>query len=179
VSRHVALLRGLNVGAHDRIRMKELVVLFEAAGCREVSTYIQSGNVVFEAGAALAKAVPGLVAGALRAERGFEVPVVARTAAQFKKVAAGHLLAKGADEAHLHVGFLRIKPTASRVAALDPARSPQDEFLVQGREIYFYCPNGLAGTKLSNAWFDSQLDTVTTVRNWKTVRALAELCGVG
>ena len=177
MSRHVALLRGLNVGAHHRIRMKDLVALFEAAGCREVSTYIQSGNVVFEADAALAKAVPGLVADALRADPGFEVPVVARTAAQFKRVAAGHLLAEGADEAHLHVGFLGKKPTASRVAALDPARSPRDEFLVQGREVYFHCPKGLAGTKLSNAWFDARLDTVTTVRNWKTVRALAELCG--
>lgn len=73
---HVALLRGINVGGKHKLPMKELVFLFEAAGCTEVRTYIQSGNVVFKASGTLAKKVPGLVSAGIRERFGFDAPVV-------------------------------------------------------------------------------------------------------
>lgn len=75
----------------------------------------------------------------------------------------------------LHVAFLAQVPDPARVAALDPDRSPPDRFLVRGAEVYLHLAGGVAGTRLTNAWFDARLATTSTVRNWKTVRDLVAL----
>ncbi|MBI4952982.1 MAG: DUF1697 domain-containing protein [Myxococcales bacterium] len=173
---HVALLRGINVGGKNKLPMKELVPLFEQAGCRAVRTYIQSGNVVFRAAGARAARVPGVVADAIEARFGFRAPVVLRTAAELRAVAgANPFVRSGAEAGALHVVFLAERPTASRAGALDPGRSPPDELVLRGREIYLRLPNGAARTKLTNAYFDATLATTSTVRNWRTVLALAAM----
>lgn len=173
---HVALLRGINVGGRNKLPMKRLAAIFEGAGCSAVRTYIQSGNVVYEADAALARRVPDLVSGAIARALGLEVPVVTRTAAELARVVDRNpFLADGAGEAALHVAFLAARPSAARVRALDPARSPGDGFAVVGREVYLHLPNGVARLKLTNAWLDSALATVSTARNWRTTRKLLEL----
>jgi len=173
---HVALLRGINLGGRQ-VSMKELAELFAAARCREVRTYIQSGNVVFETAADPA-AVAARVEKALAARFGFEVAVVTRSAAELAKVAGGNpYLGEGVDARALHVAFLAEAPGAARVAALDPQRSPPDRFTVRGREIYLCFPNGVARSKLTNAYFDGKLGTTSTVRNWRTVLTLLEMAG--
>ena len=71
--------------------------------------------------------------------------------------------------------FLAELPDSASVEALDPARSPGDEFAVVGREVYLHCPNGVARSKLTNSYFDSKLSTTSTSRNWRTVGKLLEL----
>jgi uncharacterized protein (DUF1697 family) len=91
-------------------------------------------------------------------------------------VVAGHPFpAAEADEQTLHVMFLADPPNPRRVAELDSERSPPDEFVVRGREIYLRLPNGAGRSKLTNADFDTKLATITTVRNWRTVSRLLEL----
>ena len=90
-------------------------------------------------------------------------------------VDANPFLQAGAETDKLHVVFLADEPDAERVEALDPDRSPPDEFTVRGREVYLHCPNGMARSKLTNSYFDSTLSTVSTMRNWKTVGKLLEL----
>jgi uncharacterized protein (DUF1697 family) len=174
----VALLRGINVGGKNKLAMQDLAALFTAAGCREVRTYIQSGNVVFAAEAVRAKRVPGAIARAIRAEFGLEVPVVLRSAVELQRV-LGRNPFLGADEDALHVAFLEDAPARGRVATLDPRRSPPDEFTVVGREIYLRCPNGIGKSKLTCAYFDSKLATISTLRNWRTVSRLVELAAGG
>jgi uncharacterized protein (DUF1697 family) len=177
---HVALLRGINVGGKNLVPMRALAEVFAEAGCTEVRTWIQSGNVVFRAPDGVATRVPARVGAALQARFGFRVPVVTRTAAELHRVVRENpFLGDGEDEGCLHVAFLAERPGAGRVAALDPARSPTDRFAVRGREIYLHCPNGLGRTLLTNAWFDSRLGTASTVRNWRTVLKLLELAGRG
>ena len=173
---HVALLRGVNLGKR-RLPMKELARIFEEAGAAGVRTYIQSGNVVYRASAARARRVPALVETAIAERFGFDAPVVTRTAAEMAAIVRANPYAReaAADPKSVHVGFLRDEPAASAVAALDPDRSPPDTFVVDGREIYFHFPNGLAKSKLTNPWFDSRLDTVSTMRNWRTVITLEEM----
>lgn len=175
---HVALLRGINVGGKNRLPMKELAQLFVASGCSEVRTYIQSGNVVFKAKPALARRVASSIAAAITRDFGLSVPVVMRSADELRSAARNNpFLRAGADTGALHIAFLRDEPTPERVAALDPQRSPPDEFKVAGREIYLRCPAGVADSKLTNAYFDSKLATVSTARNWNTVTKLLELVG--
>ena len=172
------MLRGINVGGKNKIPMKDLCDLFTVAGCEGIRTYIQSGNVIFHAGAALAKLIPDLIAEAVRDRFGYRVPVVLRNAEELRKVVHNNpFLTAGADTGVLHVAFLADRPDAAKVAALDPTRSPPDEFTVRGGEIYLKCPNGVARTKLTNAYFDSKLATTSTVRNWRTVLKLLELAG--
>jgi uncharacterized protein (DUF1697 family) len=175
-SRHVALLRGINVGGKNMLPMKELAAMFAKAGCADVTTYIQSGNVVF---CAEDKVVEGLGAGIAKqveARFGIRVPVVLRAAAEVDAVLrANPFLKAGASEETLHVCFLADRPGKDLVAGLDAGRSTPDAFAVVGREIYMQLVNGMARTKLTNAYFDSKLKTVSTMRNWRTVLKLAEM----
>jgi uncharacterized protein (DUF1697 family) len=176
VMRHVALLRGLNVGAHNRIRMPELVEVFVDAGARDVTTFIQSGNVLFTASASTCAKVATKAQALLDERHEVKSPVVLRSDAELTAVLKRNpfLKKKAAPEA-LHVAFLADQPTTEAAASLDPKRSPTDAFALQGRDLFLHCPNGLARTKLTNAYFDSKLKTVSTVRNWNTVQQLAEL----
>lgn len=173
---YVGLLRGVNVGGKNKLPMAKLQQIFEDAGCREVETYIQSGNVVFVASEARARRVPAAVRRAIADAFGYEVPVVTRASAELRKVIrANPFVREGVDPKALHVAFLADKPTAAEAKALDPDRSPRDRFIVRGREIFLCLPNGVARSKLTNAYLDSMLGTTSTLRNWKTVLRLVEM----
>lgn len=173
---HVALLRGINVGGKNRLPMTALVEAFAAEGCTAITTYIQSGNVVFEAPAGAVTQLSTRIAARIHAAHALTVPVIVRSAVELAAIARGNpLLAAGAAVDTLHVMFLADRPSPRQVAALDPARSPPDTFVVAGREIYLCCPAGVARSKLTNAYFDRALATVSTSRNWRTVGKLVEL----
>lgn len=173
---YVALLRGVNVGGKNALPMAGLKELFLQAGAADVRTYIQSGNVVFEADPAAAAWHAELIAGQIRERFGIRTTLVLRTVAQIKDVlAANPFLAKGVAVDELHVAFLADWPTKERVEALDPDRSLPDAFVVRGQEIYLWLPNGVGRSKLTADYFDAKLKTTSTVRNWRTVTKLLEL----
>src|ERR1700723_613092 len=148
--RHVALLRGINVGGKNMLPMKELMGLFVAAGCGDVTTYIQSGNVVFSADAKVVAGLSSLIAARVEKQFGLRVPVVLRTAAEINAVIRGNpFLKAGESEETLHVCFLADQPGKDLVAGLDAGRSAPDVFAVVGREIYMQLVNGVSGTKLT------------------------------
>jgi uncharacterized protein (DUF1697 family) len=173
---YLALLRGINVGGKNPVKMAELRLTFEELGFADVATYIQSGNVLFEAPENLAHRVPDLMARAVLERFGLRVPVVTRGSGELRQVARGNpFLSSGVNEAALHVVFLADRPSKARLAALDPARSPPDECIARGREIYLHLPNGVARTRFTNDYFDTRLETTSTMRNWKTLVKLIEM----
>lgn len=173
---YVALLRGINLGGHHKLPMKNLAAMFEAAGCRDVRTYIQSGNVVFRADERRAATIAEVIREAIDGELGYQVPVVVRSAEDLARVVADNPFAgPDVDDKQLHIAFLAERPGAAAIAELDPQRSPPDQFEVVGREIFLRLPNGMARTKLTNAYFDRVLGAVSTVRNWRTANKLLEL----
>lgn len=172
----VALLRGINVGGNRRLPMKHLAAMFTKAGCVDVETYIQTGNVVFRAPSTVAKRLPGTITAAIEQQFGFSVPVVLRSREELAAgVARNPFLKRGIDTAALHVAFLADIPNPTCVTALDATRSPGDSFILCGRDIYLWLPNGVARTKLTNNYFDRTLKTVSTIRNWNTVLKLLEM----
>ncbi len=173
---HVALLRGINVGGKNKLPMKDLADIFVDTGCANVATYIQSGNVIFEGSAALAKKVAAGVRAEIKRRFSLTIPVVLRSGEELREVVSSNpFLSAGADPEHLHVAFLSDEPSADRVAAIDADRSPGDAFRVHSRDVFLHLPNGVAKTKLTNAFFDSKLATTSTVRNWRTILKLVEL----
>jgi uncharacterized protein (DUF1697 family) len=175
-STHVALLRGINVGGKNMLPMKDLAAMFVKAGCGDVVTYIQSGNVVFSAPDKVVAGLGGVITKQVEKRFDLRVPVVLRSAAEIGAVICGNpFLKAGASVELLHVCFLADLPGKDLAHGLDATRSAPDSFAVVGREIYMQLVNGVSGTKLTNAYFDSKLKTVSTMRNWRTVLKLAEL----
>jgi len=174
-SSYVALLRGINVAGKNKLAMADLCEMFVAAGASDVQSYIQSGNVVFKAPVRLAERMPELITRAIKKATRYDVPVVLRSAAELGLVLACNPFLKSKKVESLHMMFLADRPSPKAVAGLDPNRSAGDEFKVIGRDVYLCLPNGVGKTKLSNAYFDSRLSTVSTIRNWRTVQKLLEL----
>ena len=168
----VALLRGINVGGKAKLPMRELIAIFEAAGAQKVQTYIQSGNVVFESDTP--EPLIEIVTRQVAAAYGYPGRIVLRSAAELLAAYNSNPFA-GAPANMLHVYFLANTPDPSAVSTLDPQRSPGDTFLVRGRDIYLHLPQGMARTRLTNAYFDGKLQTVSTARNWNTVGKLVAL----
>ncbi len=174
--RQVALLRGVNVGGKNKLPMSDLVAMFVEVGCEDVSSFIQSGNVLFRASAKLTAQLTDLIAKMIADRFGYRTPVLVRTREQLQDVVDFNpFVEAGGDEDTLYVMFLAQIPDSSAVASLDPDRSPPDSFEVCGREIYLELINGAAKTKLTNDYFDRKLDTISTSRNWRTVNKLLEL----
>jgi uncharacterized protein (DUF1697 family) len=174
--KYLALFRGINVGGNNLLPMKELATMFARAGCESAQTFIQSGNVIFSAPAKVVEGLSENIQTQIAKRFGFRAPIVFRTHAELQKAVAGNPFRNvDADTDRLYVMFLLDAPKADAIAALDPKRSPPDEFIVRGREIYLKYVNSAARSKLTNAYFDSKLGTVSTARNWRTVTKLLEL----
>lgn len=175
---YLALLRGVNVGGKNCLPMRDLAEMFVKAGCSDVQTYIQSGNVLFRGSRATAESVPVRISEQIAKRFGFRIPVVLRTAEQLGAAVRDNPLSRIPPEM-LYLYFLAGQPDAARVSQLDPNRSTPDTFIVRGHEIYLHLPNGAGRTKLTNAYFDAKLAVISTARNWRTVLKLLELMGGG
>jgi len=169
----VALLRGVNVGGKNKLPMRDLADMFATAGCENVRTFIQSGNVIFTASRKVSARLAAVVAEGISERFGYRTPVILRTLQELREVVSNNPFPQG--EERLHVMFLKERPSAERVAALDPKRSAPDAFIVRGADVYLHLPNGAGVSRLTNAWFDSKLTTVSTLRNWRTVTKLLAL----
>jgi uncharacterized protein (DUF1697 family) len=173
---YVSLLRGINVSGRNRISMADLRALYEAHGHHDVSTYVQSGNVVSHSNARSAATVTREIERAITDDLGLDVTVLVRTPAQLATlVDANPLVGDGVDPNTLHVTFLASRPARAEVAALDGRRYAPDEFVVVGDAVYLVCPNGYGRTKINNTYFERALGVAATTRNWKTVNQLLEL----
>jgi uncharacterized protein (DUF1697 family) len=153
--------------------MTSLAAMFTAAKCGNVATYIQSGNVVFSADVKVAAKVNALVGKSIREQFGFQTTLLLRSQADIERIEKTNPYFKeDLPLDNLYVMFLADQPAPERAAALDPNRSPPDQFTLAGNEIFLYLPNGAGRTKLTNAYFDSKLKTVSTARNWRTLQKL-------
>ena len=175
----IALMRGINLGGRNKVPMPALRGFVEDAGGEHVRTYLQSGNVVFDAATEVAVTIGPIVTARIREELGSTSPVVLVSASELRGIAAHNpFVVAGEAESACHLMVLSEAPDPERVAALDPDQSPGDTFRVDGRAIYLHLPGGVARSKLTNDFFDRRLGIVSTSRNWRTVSALMELSEV-
>ena len=166
------MLRGVNVGGRV-VPSAQLRGVFEELGHDDVTTYIQSGNVVFRSAGAAAS-VTATAQCALAARFGHEIAVILRTGAQLRRILARNPLGDR-DRASLHVTFLQARPAVALARALDPEEHLPDEFALAATEVFVHCPNGYGRTKLNNAYFERRLKVPATTRNLRTVTTLADM----
>jgi uncharacterized protein (DUF1697 family) len=169
----IALLRGVNVGG-NMLKMDRLREICAKLGAENPRTYVQSGNVVFEA-AGSASEWQAKLENKLAGESRLPVPVIVRTAAEMNKVLGANpfLKEKGVDITRLAVAFLQKPPAPPALAALSSLDIGRERFHHTRRELYIHCPDGFGNAKLYN--LDRVLKQRTTVRNWNTVIKLCEM----
>jgi uncharacterized protein (DUF1697 family) len=170
---YVALLRGINVGGRTKIPMAELRDTCSAAGCDDVVTYIQSGNVVLRSRLG-AERLRAALEGAIADRFGFRPAVMIRTGAEMAGVVAGNPYA-GRDPAPVHVGFLHAGPDPAAGKCLAAIDCAPEALTVLGRELYLYLPGGMGRAQLPVRVDRCLRPAEVTVRNWRTVTKLAEL----
>jgi uncharacterized protein (DUF1697 family) len=179
---YIALLRGINVGPHKRMKMEKLVASCNACGYFEAKTYIQSGNVVLKAAKVPPEKLSKKLAAQIAADFGFCADVISRTREELGAIIAGNPLLKqrGIDPEKLHVVFLPEPPSLEAIEKLQALTSAPDLVRIAKLEIYFYFPNGVSGSSLWKHPLDRVLKVSGTMRNWNTVNKLfemAEECG--
>ena len=165
--RYIALLRAINVGGHT-VKMDRLRSLFEAAGAKDVETFIASGNVIFTSKSGEA-ALEKKLAAHLAKELGYEVGVFLRTPSELSNAAA-HEDVNGS----LYVGFLHAPATAAAKKNLKALETDSDTFEFKGRDFYWLITTSMGQSKLTGARVEKALGVSTTMRNITTVRKLAE-----
>jgi len=175
VTRHVVLLRGVNLGSRNRIAMPELRALLTDAGFDDVATYVQSGNVVVSSRRAperVAREVERL----LESRLGLEIDVVVRTRDELVQVVRRNPLREVAtDPKRYQVTFLAAELPAQTLRELGELAHAQERFAAHGRELYAWHPAGVARSKLWARLASHDLGVAATSRNWTTVTKLLEL----
>lgn len=188
----ISLLRGVNVSRQNRINMLGLKRLYGSLDLVNVVTYIQSGNVVFDTGENDPTKITRSIEEAITRSFGGEVRVILRDKDSTNKILGSNpfLNQRNADPENLYVTFLSDTPSKlvlKEMISPPPDPRPEageiinlgswrkDEFIIHGKEVYLFCPNGYGKTKFSNTFFEKKLSVSATTRNWKTVNALCEI----
>ena len=174
---YIALLRGINVSGQKLVKMDRLRSLFSQCGFENVRTYVQSGNLVFEAPRVSIAQLARKIEKEILEEFGFSVPVLVIPKAEFEKVVARNPFSgeKGGNPSRLYVTYHSQAPVRARLNVLAAIPAGNDRFHYAKGAVYLSCPEGYGKTKLSNAAIERALEGVATTRNWKTVNELSRL----
>lgn len=171
----IALLRGINMGGHHKLPMKSLAALLEQLGCRDVRTYIQSGNAVFRHAARDGQRLAGQIGAAIREAHGFEPFVLLLRREELERSAAGNPFPHAeSSPTRLSLFFLGGAPERPDLAGLDRLKRPTETFVLDGATFYLHTPDGFGNSKLA-ARIPALLGVEATARNWRTVTTLLEL----
>ena len=168
IQRYVAFLRAINVGGHV-VKMDRLRQIFEQLPIRNVSTFIASGNVLFESAAA-AIHLEASIELQLRKHLGYPVATFIRSIPELQQVAARDPFE--GDDGTLYVGFLKRQPAPAAARTLSACSNDTDRFRVNGREVYWLGKAGFSGSTFSGAKLEKIVGPAT-LRNVTTVRRLA------
>jgi uncharacterized protein (DUF1697 family) len=173
----ISMLRAVNVGGHNCIKMESLRAMYESLGLRDAQTYVQSGNVVFKTAARDLASLGKRIESKIEQTFGFRPDVVIRSPSELREVIRRNPFAgrQGIEPSKLLVTFLRAEPSAEARGKILGINADPEELRVEGREVYVYFPNGSGRAKLSAALIEKTLKTPGTGRNWNTVTKLLEM----
>lgn len=172
----VTLLRGINVSGQKIIKMDELAKIFSSFGFKNVRTYIQSGNILFESVKSESILVKVIETG-LQNKFGYSVTAIVRTVDEMNSVIRNNPFKKlTADKfKKLYVTFLAAVPDKKQKDGLLNSPNDTEDFKIVEREVYILCNKGFGETKFNNNHIEKKLGVRATTRNWNTVCKLVTL----
>ncbi|MDD4970231.1 MAG: DUF1697 domain-containing protein [Paludibacter sp.] len=167
---YISILRGINVGGHNQIKMDTLRQLYVELGYADVKTYIQSGNVIFRDDSTDPKVLEKSIADKIMNTLGLKVQVLVLTIEDLKNALDNNPYTKdpSRDIAFMHLTFLSDIPDSALVQKIPADEFTPDEFHCSGKTIYLYMPDGYGNTKLNNTFFEKKLKVTATTRNLRT-----------
>lgn len=172
---YIAILRGINVSGQKKIKMDELREALASLGFSNLTTYIQSGNVVFQATPEDNLVLAQKIHNRIEESFGFDVPVLVRSIDEWQQV-VDNFPFKGIEELNrLLVTFLEEKPTRVPKEDIDALKASRDQVVYGEKEIYLYVPDGYGNSKLNNNTLERKLNVRATTRNWKTTLTLLQM----
>ena len=174
---YISILRGINVSGKNMIKMEALKTMYIGMGFHNVSTYIQSGNVVFQSEQTNTVALGQLISDEILKRFELQVPVLIREYRELKDILSVNpfLKANGEDISKLHITFLSELPDEPKVKSIGDGSYLPDSYVIQGKTVYLSCPNGYGNTKLSNSFFENKLKVRATTRNLRTLNELVRI----
>jgi uncharacterized protein (DUF1697 family) len=174
--RYVALLRGINLGGKTMMKMADLKAEFEELGFENVATYINSGNVAFDAAKTAENKLIHKIESAIEARFGRSVHVMVREQKDIERILKNNPFhGQYESHKHMHVLFLKDEMPKEKEEQLQAAALPGERYEIRGREIYNLLPSGVAGSLLTKGFFEKKPRVPYTGRNWRTVEKLAEM----
>ncbi len=174
--KYLSLLRGINVAGQKKIKMAELKALYEGLAFTDVQTYIQSGNVVFDADSGLNH--QSLIEQVIQKAYGFTVPVLILTKDEVDGIVSGCPFGEvdlETDGTKVLATLLSDKPNQNAIDSLVSFKHESESLVVLNKVVYLRCPNGYGKTKLSNTLLEKKLKVQATTRNWRSMIKLQEM----
>jgi uncharacterized protein (DUF1697 family) len=174
---YIALLRGINVGGKNMIPMAVLKKHFEQHGFSSVSTYQQSGNVVFQSDYANEKEIEYFLKKSINEAYSLQIEVIVKYASVLSEIILHNPFENQIklEGDKTGVAFLSEVPSAESILKIQQFDCQTDEYFFFHDYFYIYCPNGFGRARLTNAVLESKLKLKSTIRNWKTIHALAKI----
>jgi uncharacterized protein (DUF1697 family) len=171
------MLRGVNLGAHNRIKMDALRALCESLKLEDPRTYVQSGNVIFRTKEKNTASLAKKIQTAIEREFGCCPEVILRTSDELRKAITANPFAarRDVEPSKLLVTFLAGDPGPEAQATLRKLKAHPEELHLQGRELYIYFPDGVGKSKLPWSSVEKLLKTTGTARNWNSVTKMLEI----
>ena len=174
--RYVALLRGINVGGGNMMKMDDLKAMFAGLGFENVVSYINSGNLAFDTKKTAEAKLVDKIEEAVEAKFGKRVDVMVRSRADIERILANNPFdGQYESHKHMHVLFLKEPMPKEKEKLLRASAFPGEKYDVRDREIYNLLPNGVAGSLLTKGFFEKKPRVSYTGRNWRTVEKLVVL----
>ncbi len=175
MNRKIGILRGINVGGKRKILMTDLKSMCEKLGLKNVTTYIQSGNLIFSSDKPNSELENDLEK-AITEKYGFDVPVIVRTEKELENsINNNPFFDKENDIKQLHLTFLKEKPNKENLEKTLTFNYEPDKFKIYDKDVFIFCAGKYHESKLTNNFFEKRLKVGATTRNWKTVMKLSEL----
>lgn len=170
---YLALLRGINVGGHKKILMKDLRVLLEEQGFQNVQTYIQSGNVIFST-SETKKSLSKTISKAILQKYAWEVSVLIKTPSEIKKVLENCPFSEE-KKVKSYFTLFSTTPKQKQIDLVNNLSFPNEEFLINSQCFYFYCETGYRNVKMNSNFLERKLQISMTTRNFNTLTKLLKL----
>lgn len=174
---YISILRGINVSGQKLIKMDALRKSYTSLGFGNVTTYLQSGNIIFTVNDTEADKLAQTISGQIERDFGFDVPVIVLSIDKLQQIIDRNPFAKESDKdtTFLHVTFLSSIPDKYDLNAMEAKKQNGEEISITANAVYLYCPNGYGRTKLNNNLLEAKLKVTATTRNWKTTCELLNI----
>ncbi|MEC3964898.1 DUF1697 domain-containing protein [Flagellimonas halotolerans] len=174
----IGLLRGINVSGQKKIKMRELSSILEATGLKNLKTYIQSGNIVFESDEADREKLQEVVTHAIHQRFGFDVPTLVIKKEDVKAILEANPFAKESEENKLYYVLLKTPSKEELVNQFNQLHFEHEGYQITNQCVYLLCKNGYGRAKLNNNLIENKLKVEATTRNHKTMLKLLEMASV-